>query len=111
LGRPGGRRHLHLLATKPSPRAVQRGGFRHVKEVRTMRYVVAGAVTVAVLSVLSVLYPSVLVFAIGALVMFFIMALYIVLSGLGAEGAQRANFAEAWRRVHGTALRIGLIRA
>jgi len=73
-----------------------------------MRYVVAGAATVAVLSVL---YPSVLVFAIGALVMFFIMALYIVLSGLGAEGAQRANFAEAWRRVHGTALRIGLIRA
>lgn len=73
-----------------------------------MRYVVAGAVTVAVLSVL---YPSVLVFAIGALVMFFIMALYIVLSGLGAEGAQRANFAEAWRRVHGTALRIGLIRS
>jgi Flp pilus assembly protein TadB len=72
-----------------------------------MKYGVAGAVAV----VLSVLWPPVLVFAGGAVVTFFVMALYIVLSGLDREGAQRANFAEAWRRVHGTALRSGLIRA
>lgn len=73
-----------------------------------MKYGAAGAVAVVVLSVL---WPPVLVFAGGAVVTFFVMALYIVLSGLDREGAQRANFAEAWRRVHGTELRSGLIRA
>lgn len=69
------------------------------------------ASAVVAVAVLSVLFPPVLFLAIGAVVTFFAMTLYIVLSGLDAEGVQRANAAEKQRRIHGAALRIGLIRA